>query len=241
MSPGTEVEVVVSLDELKARVMREHNATLVAARTTIAHAIRAGEALIEIRAILLPKEEWTDWVEKEFPLTNSQGYLYMRLAKYKEMIPPKIESLTQADKLLVGLPSIDGGPARPRVDDLRKEEARRWREEDTPVPWKQIAKRLDLSVSTVYRWFKDTGDAARRKAASEALREKSEAETAARLARANKTALSEAYSLTERLRDVLGQARREAKTNVGRLSIRRAEEYNHGVHDFVVQALGEEK
>jgi transposase len=237
-------EVLPSVKELKAVVVREHKAALVAARTTLAHAVRAGEALLQIRDILMLTDEWTSWIENDFPLNRSQGYLYMRLAHHKDLIPPKVESLSQAERLIAGLPSYDGSGSRARVDSVKRGEAERWRAEDPPVPWKQIAKRLDVSVSTVYNWFYGAKGQRRyrqrQKKAQQLLKESEELKEAQRLASKNETALSEAYTLTERLRDVLGQARLEADTTEGIKAIKRAEEYNHVAHDSVVEALGEE-
>lgn len=235
---AAKAEVVPSVSQLKATVLKEHKAAQVAARTTIAHAIRAGEALLQIRDALLLKNEWTDWIENEFPLNRSQGYLYMRLAQNKHLIPPHVKSLKAADKLMVGLPTIDGGPPRKRANDLAKQEAFRWREEN--VPYKQIAKRLGMSVGSVYRWFNPNYDKIRQRENRNASADRQARLEGRRLAVKNDTALSVAYALAERMRDVLGQARREAQTREAKASLERAEEYHHVTRDSVFEALKEE-
>jgi hypothetical protein len=236
---AAKAEVVPSLDDLKAQVSKEHNAALVAARTTIAHAIRAGEALLQIRAILMPKGEWTQFIDHESPIDRTQGYRYMRLAQLRELIPPTVKSITEADELLKGLPSADGTGPRTRVEDLRKEEAQEWRAEEPPVPYKEIARRLGLPVSTVHNWFKPR-KAKRDRASQKAEREREEQRAIRRLAAKNDTALSEAYATAERMRDILGQARREATTPEAKAALKRAEEYHHVTRDSVVEALKEE-
>lgn len=238
ISPSTHDELSdLSLVELTEIVKKENDLALRAARTTLEHAVGAGEALLRIRLILLPEGKWTAWLAETFPDQSSTAYTYMRLARYKDLIPPGATQ-KEAHVLLGGLPSIDGGPGRGRIEDVRKEEARRWREEDPPVGFKVIAKRLDCSVSTVWNWF--NGQNEREREARAALKAAEIAKTTRKLAARNETALAEAYALSEKLRDVLGQARKEAKSQEGRLAIKRAEEYNHVVRDSTVEALGAE-
>lgn len=227
-------EVTASLAELEAIVTEQHELTLHAARTTVEHAVKCGEALLAIRLLLMPEGTWTQWLEEKFPTQRTTTYGYMRLARYKHLIPPGA-TLRDSERFVRSLPSIDGGPGRSRIDDLRKDEAKRWRAEEPPVGYKEIARRLGTSPSTVYNWF--NGQSNNEKRARQLLREEKRTKQAKRLAARNVTALSEAYQLAERMRDVLGQARREARTQDARRALKRAEEYHHIARDSVVEAL----
>jgi len=226
-----------TLDELAATVQREHEACHAAAQTTLAHAVRAGEALLQARELLLPTGMWVLWLERHFPKVKSQAYAYMRIATYKHRIPDGC-GIAAADKLVQGLSAIDGGPGRARVADVTKEEAHRLREQG--ASYKQIAKQLGASVSTVHYWFNDGTRLQKDKRARRALK-KQEQERALKRA-VNKTggALSEAYSLAERMDDVLGQAHREAAESEARRELARAHEFHRAMRDSIVRALGVE-
>src|ERR1041384_2005408 len=126
-----------TLDALAATVRREHEACLAAVRTTFDHAVRAGEALLKVRDLLLPTGQWTKWLEDRFPMHKSQAYAYMRVATYQQLIPEGT-SIEVADKLVQGLSAIDGGPGRSRVADVTKKEAQRLR--GAGASYKQIAR-----------------------------------------------------------------------------------------------------
>lgn len=227
-----------TLDELAATVRREHELCMGAMRTTIEHAVRAGEALLLARDLTSPDREWHRWLTANFPKHASTAYSYMRMARYQKMLPKDLNSVTAANELLRGLPAVDGGSPRDRVPDARKDDARRLR--DQGASYKQIAKQLGASVSTVHYWFNDGTRLQKDKRARRALK-KQEQERALRRA-VNKTggALSEAYSLAERMDDVLGQAHREATEPEARRELARAHEFQRAMRDSVVRALGVE-
>jgi predicted transcriptional regulator len=226
-----------TLDELAATVRREHEACLAAVQTTFDHAVRAGEALLQAREFLLPTGKWISWLEEHFPMHKSQAYAYMRVATYQHLIPEGT-GIVAADRLVQGLSAIDGGPGRARVTDITKEEAHRLRE--SGASYKQIAKQLGASVSTVHYWFNDGTRSQRDRRARRALK-KQEQERAVRRA-INKTggALAEAYSLAERMDDVLGQAHREATEAEARRELARAHEFHRAMRDSIVRGLGVE-
>jgi len=71
------------LDELRAGIDRELEAAVAAFRTSVAHAIRAGELLAEAKA-LVGHGHWLDWVNANClaSLRTAQDYMY--LAKHPE-------------------------------------------------------------------------------------------------------------------------------------------------------------
>lgn len=226
-----------SLDELAETIRREHDACRAAAKTTIEHAISAGEALLQVRERLTPTRQWMAWLEANFPKHRSSAYQYMRVATYRHLIPADY-GIAAADKLTKGLPTIDGLPGRPRIDDARKADAQRLRSEGKG--YKEIARALDASVSTVYSWFNDGTKSQRDKRAREALRKEEKQRAVKRAVAKEGGALAEAYSLAERLDDVLGQAHREAKEPAARKELARAHEFHRAMRDSIVRGLGVE-
>ena len=71
------------LDELRVGIDREHAAAVAAFRTSVAHAIRAGELLVEAKA-LVPHGHWLDWVDANFIASRRTAQHYMKLAKHPE-------------------------------------------------------------------------------------------------------------------------------------------------------------
>lgn len=229
-----------SLADLTAIVKREHEACQAAVETTLDHAIRAGEVLSQIRDILKPRGEWQKWIEDEFPRDRSTAYTYLRVFQYRGKLPPRVGRITEADMLIRGLPDIDGGPPRKRVSDDRKDEARELRNQGHS--YKEIAKALGVSVSTVYNWL--NGHMSKyQQEAREALKKErlsKKQKTINKAVRKKGGALAEAYAMAERLQDVIAQAHTEAKEPQARRSLQRATEYHHAMRDFIVQALGVE-
>jgi len=227
----------LSLVELTNAVLREHERTRAAARRTIEHAIATGELLLQVRERTITSGEWTTWLHENFPLDRTTAYDYMRLATYQHLIPPGT-STTGAEKLLVGLPCIDGGASRERVSDVKREDAERLRREGRG--YKAIAKTLEVSPSTVHAWFKGGTRKQRDKKARAALREKEKARVIRRAARKRGGAIAEAYSTVERLDDILGRARDESSSSEAKRELSRAHEFHHAMRDAIVKALGVE-
>jgi transposase len=232
-----EVTTEPTLDELTATVLREHEACRVAARTTIDHALRAGEALLQIRDRLLESEGWIPWLKETSAIHRTTAYQYMRLASYSHLIPDG-SSIIAADRLIKSLPALDGGPGRPRVDDARKAEAERMRSRG--LGYKEIAKEIGASVSTVYGWFNNGTKRDREKRARAALRKQEQDAEIRRVVKKKGGAIAEAYAMAERLNDVLGQAHAEAEDAEARRDLSAAHELQRGMRDRIVRALGVE-
>jgi transposase-like protein len=227
-----------TLDELSATIHREHEACRAAMQTTVEHAIRAGEALLQVRERLAPRGEWIAWLGTNFPKHRSQAYTYMRIATYQHLVPAGY-GVTAADRLAKGLPAISGGRGRPRIGEPVIADAARMREEG--ASYKQIAKQLDVSVSTVHGWFNGGSRASRDRRARKALRHQEQRRAIKRAVTKEGGALAEAYSMAERLDDVLGQASREATDPEARRELAKAHELHRAMRDAIVRGLGVSK
>ena len=71
------------------------------ASQSVAAAIRVGEYLIEAKR-LVKHGEWLPWLTVHVDISDRMARHYMRLAKHKEMINPKSE--TVSDLILRGAP-----------------------------------------------------------------------------------------------------------------------------------------
>jgi Protein of unknown function (DUF3102) len=79
-----------SLADLAARIRAEHEATAIALRRSIAHAIAAGELLIEAKD-LLKHGEWLPWLRDHCVMSERTAQLYMRCSRARK----EIEANTQ--------------------------------------------------------------------------------------------------------------------------------------------------
>ena len=71
---------VVSLNDIAAEVRQEHNAVRLAARQAIEHAFRAGNLLLQAKA-LVEHGFWGDWLHAHCDLSERTAQNYMRLAR----------------------------------------------------------------------------------------------------------------------------------------------------------------
>ena len=95
-----------SLVDLAARIRAEHLATSEALKSSVEHAIKAGELLLEAKA-QLKHGQWLPWLSQHCELSERSAQLYMRIAKNREAIGEQIRNgvadltLNQAAALLV--------------------------------------------------------------------------------------------------------------------------------------------
>ena len=68
------------LDTLAAQINAEHQACATALRTTLAHAVRAGELLAEAKAVV-GHGGWLPWLETNFTGSERTARNYMRVAR----------------------------------------------------------------------------------------------------------------------------------------------------------------
>jgi len=104
MSPPTEGSN--SLADLAARIRAEHEATAEALRDSVAHAMVAGDLLIEAKA-QVPHGQWLPWLAEHCAISERTAQLYMRTAKNRTTIEEQIRngvadlSLNEAAALLM--------------------------------------------------------------------------------------------------------------------------------------------
>src|ERR1700678_1472142 len=74
-----------SLTDISARIRVAHQATSEALKSSIEHALTAGELLIEAKK-LVPHGQWLPWLEKHCEMSSRTAQLYMRVAKNRAEI-----------------------------------------------------------------------------------------------------------------------------------------------------------
>jgi hypothetical protein len=88
-----------SLADLAARIKIEHEATAVALKRSVEHAMAAGNLLIEAKA-QVPHGQWLPWLKANCSIPERTAQLYMRLAQRRPELEAKSASL--ADLTLEG-------------------------------------------------------------------------------------------------------------------------------------------
>jgi phage N-6-adenine-methyltransferase len=73
------------LHDIAQAIEHEHQATMGAFRTTLDHAIRCGELLIQAKA-QVPHGQWLLWIKSNLTLKLRQCQVYMRIAEKREAI-----------------------------------------------------------------------------------------------------------------------------------------------------------
>jgi DUF3102 family protein len=74
-----------SLADLAARIRAEHEATIAALKSSVIHAMAAGDLLTEAKA-QVPHGQWLPWFSTNCTMSERSGQLYMRLAKHRATI-----------------------------------------------------------------------------------------------------------------------------------------------------------
>jgi hypothetical protein len=78
------------LPDLAARIRAEHEAASGALKSSVGHAITAGELLIEAKA-LVKHGQWLPWLQNHCAISERTAQLYMRCARSRK----EIEANTQ--------------------------------------------------------------------------------------------------------------------------------------------------
>lgn len=105
---ATEGSLLVNPHALVVGITQAHEAAQASARAAVAHAVRAGELLIEAKAAL-PHGEFTAFC-KSLPFSDRTARAYMRLGRLSEADRQRVASLPLRDALVA-----IAGPSRPRV------------------------------------------------------------------------------------------------------------------------------
>lgn len=232
-----------TLDDLAEAANREHGAVEAAAAAAVTHAIQAGEALLAAREIV-GYGGWHDWLKAKFSGSVPLASAYMRIAHYQETIRD-CDTFAQARAVLRGLPAVTSA-APPGHADSKRQSAISLIDDGATIT--EAADVLGVAFQTVKRWT-DPGYAreARAKAREQErqrYQEKREEESRKRQARLTRMArqaggaISEAYSMAERLQDVLATAETQAADAEARDALAKAGAHYRRMRDEIVRALG---
>lgn len=107
-------KVESTLEHLAAQINKEHNASVKAASSTVEHARRAGELLIEAKD-RVEHGQWLPWLKDNFPFTTVTAQNYMRIAREW----PQIVAIanTKGVLYLPGVAQVLRWLADPNADD----------------------------------------------------------------------------------------------------------------------------
>lgn len=232
-----------SLDEL-ARIIREEDAAANAAfNDALTHAVRAGEALQQVRSVL-PRGDWLRWLEENTPVSTVTARLYVRLARYHATLPDDVRNIEQARAYLTGAP-----PANPHThapDPLIEADIKELRSAGYTYP--KIAETVGMSVSTVRKYVNpDYREQqiryrveARRKqrSAAKVFAEKEERQRRDAAARKVGGDIAEAYSLVRKLTAAIDRAAATAVDPDHARALKAANHQAFRVEDEIVRILG---
>jgi hypothetical protein len=96
-----------TLTKLAARIRAEHKATAIAMRRGVAHAIAAGELLIQAKT-LLKHGRWLPWLRDHCEMSERTAQLYMRCARARKEIEANPQRV--ADLSLRGVANLLASP-----------------------------------------------------------------------------------------------------------------------------------
>jgi hypothetical protein len=80
-----------SLADLAARIRAEHEATSTALKSSVEHAMKAGDLLIEAKA-QLKHGQWLSWLAEHCAMSERSAQLYMPIAKNRAAIEDNIRN-----------------------------------------------------------------------------------------------------------------------------------------------------
>jgi hypothetical protein len=104
------------LTDLARRINEKHNEAEQALKSGFAHAIAAGELLLEAKATV-PHGEWLSWLAENCAVAERTAQLYMKVARGRQQLEAKNASL--ADLTLEGAALQLLGPTAPTPDQGR--------------------------------------------------------------------------------------------------------------------------
>lgn len=242
----------MSLDELAAEANREHSYALEAASAAVNHAIKAGEALTQIRDALASRpdgQSFMTWLGSEFGASDATAFTYMRLYAYRDRIRNSgidSQGIYQAKQFLRGLPMViaDESNRGKRYDEEVKEMARELWADGKGISLSEIARITGASRGVVTLWV-DPAERQRKKERRRRYREKLIAQRQTAQRKRVETAIqnradtvSRAYSMIRKLTQVVDQGKVEVQDREGKEALRRAEDFLHQADAAIVKALG---
>jgi hypothetical protein len=133
-----------SLNGLAQQINTEHQLVLSSGQSTMAHAVRTGELLIDAKK-KCKHGQWLPWVEAECEFTPRMATNYMRAAQYHDK---QVANKKHASDLLPDLTRIIGGRAKgdstrelPPIDrqwDTLGERIRKLADHDLPLAYQMM-------------------------------------------------------------------------------------------------------
>lgn len=241
MSEGLSTVVGPSLEDLATTANREHVLCGQSLRAGLSHSVTAGEALLTAREIV-GHGRWIKWIADNFVGGLSTARRYMRCAEHRERLTSDM-TVHDAITVLAGLETTALKPHAEHPHGRREQAIGLVRDEGFPIA--AAAREVGAAYGSVQRWVdptavrkqRATATERRRQANAALAREQSDREIR-RAVRAAGAALAEAYSVAERMQDVLAQAQREVESAEARAALDRAGSYYRKMRDEIVRALG---
>lgn len=230
------------LDELAETITREHEACREALGEALAHAIAAGEALLEARRQMGRTKDWMVWMRGHLPegLSASTACTYMRFAEHKAVLLGEgVTTRASGLRLLQTMGLYLSTPMGVEKAAHLKTEALRLRE--TGMTRQAVADELDIMPANVWYWenperAKETKASV--SAARKALKRQEREQEAKRLAKLRGGDIAKLYAESERLQDTLGAAHSQMTDREGREALSLAGEHYRKMRDQIVCALG---
>ena len=234
---STLVTTEPTLEELAATANKEHRLCERASLNLLLHAVRAGDALVQVRD-RVPQGEFEAWIRDHFVATSRTARTYMRVSLYREEIEGA-ESLAEAWRRVQYLP-WPWHPGRGQVlpVELRDEALRLRKEGHTQSA---VAEELGVHLNTVRRWERPDYFNERNR---RAYRRRREAELEDRRASRDRAvrkiggSMAESYSRIRLALDSLQAAHDEATDREVKAACGAAMAKLHGAEDEIVKALG---
>lgn len=248
----------LTLEELAEKAKAEHQLSIESAIMAVRHAIRVGEILLVVRE-RLDFGEYEAWVEKSVGITYSTASRYVRIAYYKDRLPPTdetgafgkpsaAEGINAAQEFLKGLPNVphvhgSNGRVATQAD---KELAKQMKADG--ASYATIGEALGRNQGTIYYWLNP--DKAKRNTVSGRKR-RQEARKARRLLEAQEKraaskalakslggAVGDAYSTIRVHLEALDKAVSASSDNrEAYVALRAAQDYAYKVEDKIAEAL----
>lgn len=237
-----------TMAELAERITSHHNAAAEHVTRAVTDWIAVGEALIIARSRCEPGG-WWKWVADNTPLAAHTVSVYVRIARYRDIVeshPEPLTNIKQAKRILAWLPNAGSREYAP-ADPDQVERAKQLRAEG--LTYAAIGEVFGVSKTTASAWLnpgaaqklteRSERNKKRRREAARALAAKErEQATKQALAAARGKAKAEAYTMVNRLDGLMGQAREEAKTQEERRELNEAHKYRDKMMEHLVRALG---
>jgi hypothetical protein len=250
MTATTEVLAVgeQTLAELAATINHEHHAGSQRLAQTLEHWVRAGEALLTARD-RCSLGDWKAWLATNVDVSYTHACAYMRVARYADTLRELDEPVTSvqgAVALIRQLPRATSPLEGSRT--LTKDQVEEAKElRAAGLAWGAIAELLGFRYADhkTVQYALDPNARQRARASSKRLRDAHAAlqqqrreQEFKRAVRRAGAATAEAWSMAERMQDVLAQAQRETNDRDARRALSEASVHYRKMRDEIVRALG---